>query len=58
MSDWPGSPALVYAFVCVSFLADGGVDESAFAAMRGDVLVMLPDMGDDEFHPVVRVVID
>ena len=28
MSDWTNSHDLVYAFVCVSFLADGDVDES------------------------------
>ena len=28
MSDWTNSHDLVYAFVCVSFLADGEVDES------------------------------
>ena len=28
MSDWTNSHDLVYAFVCVSFLADGEVDET------------------------------
>ena len=50
MSDWTNSHDLVYAFVCVSFLADGEVDESEKEAMRGNVKVMLPDMGDDEYH--------
>ena len=44
MSDWTNSHDLVYAFVCVSFLADGDVDESEKEAMRGNVKVMLPDM--------------
>ena len=35
MSDWTNSHDLVYAFVCVSFLADGEVDESEKEAMRG-----------------------
>ena len=40
MSDWTNSHDLVYAFVCVSFLADGDVDESEKEAMRGNVKVM------------------
>ena len=52
MSDWTNSHDLVYAFVCVSFLADGEVDESEKEAMRGNVKVMVPDMGDDEYHQV------
>ena len=58
MSDWTNSHDLVYAFVCVSFLADGDVDESEKEAMRGNVKVMLPDMGDDEYHQVEKEVID
>ena len=58
MSDWTNSHDLVYAFVCVSFLADGEVDESEKEAMRGNVKVMLPDMGDDEYHQVEKEVID
>ena len=54
MSDWTNSHDLVYAFVCVSFLADGDVDESEKEAMRGNVKVMLPDMGDDEYHQVEK----
>ena len=56
MSDWTNSHDLVYAFVCVSFLADGDVDESEKEAMRGNVKVMLPDMGDDEYHQVEKEV--
>ena len=58
MSDWTNSHDLVYAFVCVSFLADGDVDESEKEAMRGNVKVMLPDMGDDDYHQVEKEVID
>ena len=58
MSDWTNSHDLVYAFVCVSFLADGEVDESEKEAMRGNVKVMLPDMGDDEYHQVEKEVIE
>ena len=54
MSDWTNSHDLVYAFVCVSFLADGDVDESEKEAMRGNVKVMLPDMGDDEYHQLKK----
>ena len=37
MSDWTNSHDLVYAFVCVSFLADGEVDESEKEAMRAQL---------------------
>ena len=43
MANWSQHHDLVYAFVCVSFLADGEVDESEKEAMRGNVKVMLPD---------------
>ncbi|HIM73445.1 MAG TPA: hypothetical protein EYM47_00970 [Candidatus Marinimicrobia bacterium] len=58
MSDWTQNHDLVYAFVCVSFLADGEVDESEKEAMRGNVKVMLPDMSDDEYNQVEAEVID
>ena len=56
MSDWTNSRDLVYAFVCVSFLADGEVDESKKQCVN--VKVMLPDMGDDEYHQVEKEAID
>ena len=49
---------MVYAFVCVSFLADGEVDESEKEAMRGNVKVMLPDVSDDEYNQMEAEVID
>ena len=50
MENWSQHHDLVYAFVCVSFLADGEVDESEKEAMRGNVKVMLPDVSDDEYN--------
>ena len=58
MSDWNKNHDLVYAFICVSFLADGEVDESEKEAMRGNVKVMLPDMTDDDYNQVEAEVID
>ena len=58
MSDWNKNHDLVYAFICVSFLADGEVDESEKEAMRGNVKVMLPDMTDDDYNQVEAAVID
>ena len=58
MSDWTNSHDLVYAFVCVSFLADGDVDESEKEAMRGNVKVMLPNVSDDEYNTIEAEVID
>ena len=46
MANWSEHHDLVYAFVCVSFLADGEVDESEKEAMRGNVKVMLPNVSD------------
>ena len=53
-----GPKELVYAFVCVSFLADGEVDESEKEAMRGNVKVMLPNVSDDEYNKMEAEVID
>ena len=58
MSDWTNSHDLVYAFVCVSFLADGEVDESEKEAMRGNVKVMLPNVSDDKYNAIEAEVID
>jgi len=58
MSNWSQHHDLVYAFVCVSFLADGVVDESEKEAMRGNVKVMLPDLSDDAYNAVEAEVID
>ena len=58
MSNWSQHHDLVYAFVCVSFLADGEVDESEKEAMRGNVKVMLPDVSDDAYNVMEAEVID
>ncbi len=58
MADWSQHHDLVYAFVCVSFLADGEVDESEKQAMRGNVKVMLPDVSDDAYNAMEAEVID
>ena len=58
MANWSQHRDLVYAFVCVSFLADGEVDESEKEAMRGNVKVMLPDVSDEEYNAMEAEVID
>ena len=58
MANWTQHHDLVYAFVCVSFLADGEVDESEKEAMRGNVKVMLPDVSDEEYNTMEAEVID
>ncbi len=58
MGNWSQHHDLVYAFVCVSFLADGEVDESEKEAMRGNVKVMLPDVSDDAYNAMEAEVID
>ena len=58
MANWSQNHDLVYAFVCVSFLADGEVDESEKEAMRGNVKVMLPNVSDDEYNQMEAEVID
>ena len=58
MANWSQHHDLVYAFVCVSFLADGEVDESEKEAMRGNVKVMLPDVSDDDYNAMEAEVID
>ena len=58
MANWSQHHDLVYAFVCVSFLADGEVDKSEKEAMRGNVKVMLPDVSDDAYNAMEAEVID
>ena len=58
MANWSQHHDLVYGFVCVSFLADGEVDESEKEAMRGNVKVMLPDVSDEEYNAMEAEVID
>ena len=58
MANWSEHHDLVYAFVCVSFLADGEVDESEKEAMRGNVKVMLPDVSDEEYNSMEAEVIN
>ena len=52
MANWTQNHDLVYAFVCVSFLADGEVDESEKEAMRGNCKVMAHDMSEDDYNTV------
>ena len=58
MANWSQHHDLVYAFVCLSFLADGEVDESEKEAMRGNVKVMLPDVSEDAYNAMEAEVID
>ena len=58
MANWSQHHDLVYAFVCVSFLADGEVDDSEKEAMRGNVKVMLPDVSDEAYNTMEAEVID
>ncbi len=58
MANWTEHHDLVYAFVCVSFLADGEVDDSEKEAMRGNVKIMLPNVSDDEYNRIEAEVID
>ena len=58
MANWTEHHDLVYAFVCVSFLADGEVDESEKEAMRGNVKVMLPNVSDNEYNAIEAEVIE
>ena len=58
MANWSQHHDLVYAFVCVSFLADGEVEESEKEAMRGNVKVMLPDVSDEEYNSMAAEVIN
>ena len=58
MANWTQNHDLVYAFVCVSFLADGEVDDSEKEAMRGNVKVMAPDLSDDDYDAIEASVID
>ena len=58
MANWSEHHDLVYAFVCVSFLADGEVEESEKEAMRGNVKVMLPDVSDEEYNSMEAEVIN
>ncbi len=52
MANWNQNHDLVYAFVCVSFLADGEVNESEKEAMRGNCKVVTPEMSDDEYSAI------
>ena len=58
MANWSQHHDVVYAFVWVSFLADGEVDESEKEAMRGNVKVMLPDVSDEEYNAMEAEVIN
>ena len=44
--------------ICVSFLADGEVDDTENEAMRGNVKVMLPDLSDEEYQTMEDSVLE
>jgi len=58
MANWTEHHDLVYAFVCVSFLADGEVDESEKEAMRGNVKVMLPNVSAEDYNAIEAEALD
>ena len=58
MANWSQDHDLVYLFMCVSFLADGEVDDTEKEAMRGNVKVMLPDLSDEEYQTMEDSVLE
>jgi hypothetical protein len=58
MANWSQDHDLVYIFMCVSFLADGEVDDSEKEAMRGNVKIMLPNVSDVEYQSMEDSVLE
>ena len=58
MANWSQDHDLVYLFMCVSFLADGEVDDAEKEAMRGNVKVMLPNVSDDDYQTMEDAVLE
>ena len=58
MANWSQDHDLVYLFMCVSFLADGEVDDAEKEAMRGNVKVMLPNVSDDDYQVMEDAVLE
>ena len=58
MANWSQDHDLVYLFMCVSFLADGEVDDTEKEAMRGNVKVMLPNISDNEYQSMEDSVLE
>ena len=58
MANWSQDHDLVYLFMCVSFLADGEVDDTEKEAMRGNVKVMLPNVSNDEYQLMEDAVLE
>tara|TARA_B100001029_G_scaffold179470_1_gene189111 strand:+ start:2030 stop:2464 length:435 start_codon:yes stop_codon:yes gene_type:complete len=58
MANWSEDHDLVYLFMCVSFLADGEVDDAEKEAMRGNVKVMLPNVSDDDYQTMEDAVLE
>jgi len=58
MGNWSQNHDLVYTFVCVSYLADGEVDDSEKEAMRGNVKVMAPGLSDGDYDAIEASAID
>ena len=58
MANWSQDHDLVYLFMCVSFLADGEVDDAEKEAMRGNVKVMLPNVSDEDYQQMEDAVLE
>ncbi len=58
MADWSQDHDLVYLFMCVSFLADGEVDDTEKEAMRGNVKIMLPNISGDDYQVMEDAVME
>lgn len=58
MADWSQDHDLVYLFMCVSFLADGEVDDTEKEAMRGNVKIMLPNVSGDDYQVMEDAVME
>ena len=58
MANWSQDHDLVYLFMCVSFLADGEVDDAEKEAMRGNVKVMLPNVSDEDYQTMEDAVLE
>ena len=58
MANWSQDHDLVYLFMCVSFLADGEVDDAEKEAMRGNVKVMLPNVSDEDYQAMEDAVLE
>ena len=58
MENWSLNHDLVYVFVCVSYLADGEIDDSEKDAMRGNIKVTQPNLSDGDYDTISSQVVD